>query len=55
MTHLLIWLLAYPLVAAVCAWIYADAAEGAKLGQMNVAYAATYLVGFVTIIVMTYV
>jgi hypothetical protein len=55
MTHLLIWLLAYPLVAAVCAWVYADAAESADLGQMNRAYAATYLIGFVTIIVMHYV
>jgi len=55
MTHLLLWLLLYPLVAAACAWIYADAAPDAKLGQMNAAYAATYLVGFVTIIILHYV
>jgi hypothetical protein len=54
MTHLLIWLLAFPLVAASCTYVYA-AATDADLGRISAGYAMVYLIGTLLILALWYV
>lgn len=53
MTHLLLWLLLYPLVTAACVWIYCRHTD-ADVGRLNQGYAAAYAAGTIILIVLHY-
>ena len=54
MTHLLIWLLAYPLVAAASTAIHAQATD-TDPGRHNAGHAVVYFTGTLIILGMYYV
>lgn len=54
MTHLLLWLLLYPLVASADVAIRVHVAE-TNVGQLDKGHTAVYLVGTLLILLMHYV
>lgn len=49
---LLIWLLAYPVVAAACVWMYATETS-ADIGRLNAGYASVYALGTVLLVLQS--
>lgn len=55
MTQLLIWLLAFPLVAALCVAVYARTTQSANIGRLNRGYTIVYALGTVILLAMYFV
>jgi hypothetical protein len=54
MTHLLVWLLLFPLVSAVCTALYARTTK-ADLALMSRGYATVYVLGTLLLLTLYYV